>query len=79
VTGTLTWDFTERMVATRSVVVISPRNSTSLPTTTLVMTPGYRLVSPTTVAIWFRFFSRSLPSQIPWITFSPTLAAIPGT
>ena len=29
--------------------------------------------------IWARFFSRLLPSQMPWITFSPTLAASAGT
>ena len=34
---------------------------------------------PTTVEICARFFSRLLPSQMPWITFSPTLAASPGT
>ena len=40
----VTCDLTERMLAARSAAVISPRNSTSLPTTTEVMTPGYSLV-----------------------------------
>ena len=69
--GNGTWDLTERMVATRSAVVISPRNNTSLPTTTDVMTPGNSLTRRTTVEIWARFLSRSLPSQIPWMTFRP--------
>ena len=37
------------------------------------MTPGYSLVRPTTVEICARFFSRLLPSQIPWMTFRPDL------
>ena len=31
------------------------------------------------IAIWARFLIRLLESQIPWITFSPTLAASAGT
>ena len=33
----------------------------------------------TAVDIWARFFSRLLPSQIPWMTLRPTLAANSGT
>ena len=65
------------MVAARSAVVISPRSSTSLPTTTAVMMSGYCLVSRTAVAICARFFSRLLPSQMPWMTFSPDLGRDP--
>ena len=67
------------MMAARSVVVISPRSSTSLPTTSEVMTPGYSLASRTAVEICAAFFSRLLPSQMPCITFSPALAASAGT
>ena len=79
-TGTLTCAFTERMMETRSAVVISPRNSTSLPTMTLVMMPGNSLERRTASAACSKFLARLLESQMPWSTFSPpTLAAIAGT
>ena len=74
-----TWALTARMLAARSVVVISPRSSTSLPTTRAVITPENSLARPTAVEICAWFFSRLLPSQMPWITLSPTLPASAGT
>ena len=69
----MTCDLTERMLAARSDVVISPRSSTSLPTTSAVMTSGYSLVSSTAIAIWARFLIRLLREPDPLDHLQPDL------
>ena len=64
---------TERMIFRRSETSISPRSSTSLPTISAETTSRCCSAADIAVSISSAFLTRSRPSQIPRMTFSPTL------